>query len=616
MRRALLAAAAAFALGLALWARLQPRSGNAEDSIRAWFEPGGALRIEWRRQTGRATVYDAAGRPVALALAGSRGAAEAVFRWIPGAEYRVVDDRGGEALASAPAAPPLLAVRLHAPLGQAPRELYIPADFAFDPPPPIAPAVSPGETLDLMLEVEKRLDGAALPIRVSMEWEDGASARAAPFWRDEARSLELEFDKAIFASRIEIGEAIPAAPLRIRLNAGRGSAVFDVRFVPADLTAGQIEIAGWRMPVDAEGRDSPGQPRDQLAMPNPVWSRLSSWLGLQPEALDYLKPFCYQAVDLRNRAPHPVTLLVRCAVLASDTKQPLAQFEPPRWDARAGLHGAAAIVEIPPGEARACVLPIHIQPGTAAGDYIRRLEIGALGSDRPLIEREGPLGVVRSRPFLTIWTFAVAAASLAWLGWFLASYRRLARSMGARGLTLLALMGALQFCLELAGGWVSSALYALLGPFNCLVGGFLTELLTYLIVTTILYLVPRVGAMTLAGVTAYLMGAMLFGSFGVIDLLFTGSAIAFREAALWGFGVTRRAAADNRAPRLLPMMLALGLSDALSAFTSLSLMAVFYRLFYAPWYIALNVGITGFLYTCIGVWVGRSLGQGLRRVRS
>jgi len=134
------------------------------------------------------------------------------------------------------------------------------------------------------------------------------------------------------------------------------------------------------------------------------------------------------------------------------------------------------------------------------------------------------------------------------------------------------------------------------------------------LVTSILLLVPRVGGMTLAGLVTYVMGGVLFGSFGLTDLLFVGSAIAFREVLLWSFGVTRFGPAGSKPPRLVAMILALGLADAASTFTSLALQAVFYRLFFADWYIFLQVVVTGFCYTALGVYLGRPLGMSLRKV--
>jgi hypothetical protein len=182
-----------------------------------------------------------------------------------------------------------------------------------------------------------------------------------------------------------------------------------------------------------------------------------------------------------------------------------------------------------------------------------------------------------------------------------------------RILVLLSLLGSLQFCLSFAGRLVSSVTYAILGPFNCLVGGLLTEVLTYLLITSILFLVPRVGAMTLAGIVNYIMGGILFGSFGFTDILYHGSGIAFREILLLVFGITHFRQSD-REPAIFPMMLALGIAGAASTFTSLTLNSVFYRLYFADWYILLNVVVTGFFYTAIGVYLGKKLGRNLRKV--
>jgi hypothetical protein len=57
------------------------------------------------------------------------------------------------------------------------------------------------------------------------------------------------------------------------------------------------------------------------------------------------------------------------------------------------------------------------------------------------------------------------------------------------------------------------------------------------------------------------------------------------------------------------------LAEAASLFTSLALYGVFYRLFYARWYIALQVCVTGFAYSALGVRLGRPLGLSLRKVQ-
>jgi hypothetical protein len=110
------------------------------------------------------------------------------------------------------------------------------------------------------------------------------------------------------------------------------------------------------------------------------------------------------------------------------------------------------------------------------------------------------------------------------------------------------------------------------------------------------------------------MGVIMFGSFNLTDLLFVGSGIAFREVFLFAAGVTRLGPPPERPPWLPALMLALASAEACSAYTSLVLQAVFFRLHYAPWYIVLHVGVAGFLYPLLGVYLGRSLGRSLRQV--
>jgi hypothetical protein len=255
-----------------------------------------------------------------------------------------------------------------------------------------------------------------------------------------------------------------------------------------------------------------------------------------------------------------------------------------------------------------------VRSEAAVGTYVSRVRITQLGSDRVLHTEERTMGVIRSDVVFSGWVVVVAVVSFVWLAATSVLFGWMVRSFGLRVLVLLSLLGSLQFVLSFVGHLLSSVLYAFLGPFNCLVGGLLTGVLTYLLVTSILFLVPRVGTMTLAGIVSYLMGGMLLGSFGLTDILFVGSSIAFREIFLFVFGVTTVRPHAGRIPAIVPMMLALGLADAASTFTSLTLHTVFFRLFFADWYIVLQVVVTGLLYTMIGVYLGRPLGRDLRRV--
>lgn len=616
MKRLAIPAGLALLILLGLWGALHAFRGTDDARpLDAAFSPEGVLRVTNLARTGTVHVYDPSGTLVATGRTHGRDTCEIPFQWQRGLAYRVVAGaREGEA--HAPASTPVLVVRLHTPLGQPPHEYLYHAPLPKAGEHRIPIPAGPNERLDIMLEVERLSDeGPELLMDVSGGplGEPGGFG-FTPRWTAEDEPLAFEFDKLVYSARLSTGDSLPADEALVRVSCQDFQQDFRLTFVPARIAEDDIHIEGWVLPVDALGNAKTGQPRDQVVMPNPVWSRAASWLGVRPRGHDTAAPFTYQAVDLGNRSASPLTVLVDLEGVDPVTGGQSRYFDPPTWESGGGTNRTLAYVALPPGEVTRCVLPVHVDPDTPAGEYLRRLTITPLGSDRVAARAEAPFAVVRTKLLLSAWVAGVALLVVAWLTGVLVLWQRLMRSLGVRTLVLLSLLGSLQFCLSFAGGWVSTVFYAILGPFNCLVGGFLTEVLTYLLVTAILYLVPRVGAMTIAGMVSYLMGGIMFGTFGLTDLLFVGAGLAFREVFLLAFGVTRFHP-TSEPPRLLPMMLALGLADAATTFTNLALFAVLYRLFYAHWFIVMNVGVTGFLYTCVGVYLGRSLGRSLREVR-
>lgn len=548
-----------------------------------------------------------------------RDSVSVMFNWKPDQAYRLQTDTGQKITIRAPAAPPTYVLRLHAPFGQTMHEVKISAPPAAEHRLPLGLAAAPSEILDLAVEVEQVRDAPPVTVRVKMVTpaESGMRLESSPVNAPQIQPLRMEFDKALFFYRLHLGAKLPQPPLLIRVEIGAGVWSFPLHFSGRNLHAADIKLVRWDLPVDADGHAQSQQLTNELHLPDPFWSRLAIRFGLHPRTVDYFTPYAFQVLRLRNRSSQPVSLLLRSTVHVPGQKQPLRFFAMPvaegGTEQAKEIEPVIAFCRLPPGEVRSCVLPVYLRPDTPAGTFEREVQAVLLGSSQPLKTWTAPLGVTRSRPLLSIWVAAVIGVSLIWLALVLIFYRRLVRAFGLRLLVLLSLLGSLQFCLQFAGGLVSGVLYAVLGPFNCLVGGLLTEVMTYLLITSILFLAPRVGAMTLAGLVTYLMGAVMFGSFGFVDLLFVGSALAFRELFLFLFGVTHFSATRNP-PRWGRMMLSLGLADAVSTFTSLALFAVFYRLFYANWYIGMQVLVTGFLYTVIGVFLGRSLGTSLRKV--
>ncbi|GEM_PF-2300668 len=458
---------------------------------------------------------------------------------------------------------------------------------------------------------------------MSREHDTGASTApaAGSFDPDEVGretevTLEFEFDKRIWTGQVGIPYPVPNKPAWVHLEGTDWRAELTIRFIARQISGDDLSLVGWYLPTNSRGEAELERAGDSLALPDPLWIRVATWLGIPVVIPDFYKPFTWQTLRLQNRSAEPLGLLLESRVIHQESGQDVEYFASPELQSTGGTGKIVAYGVVEPGGTENFVLPVYVRPGTPDGTYTRWITVRALGSDHVLMELEAPLGVMRSRAVYSWWMVLTTGLSIIWLFGTAIFYRRMVQGLGVQRLVMLSLVGSLQFALQFAGQIVLTVLYAVLGPFNCLVGGLLTEVSTYLIVGAILFLVPRVGAMTLVGLVSYIMGMVLFGSFGILELVFVSSSIAFRELALLIFGVTSFGARERKNTPCLPAMaVALGIADAATTFTSLVLQAVFYRLFFATWYVFLQVFVTGFLYTAIGVLLSRRLGMSLRRVQ-
>ena len=576
----------------------------------------GVLEIRGATSVDTVEVRDASGNPVARAQSFGRDAFEMRFDWQPGTSYRIVPDIGNTFTIDAPSSRPALAIRIQAPLGQNVQEYLLYTDQPAADRTPIAVLADPNETIDILVEIEMQAEGRPIQAVLSLGPDRTGNdlPRMDPVIAGVPVQLRYEFDNALFQSRVHIGNALPSGDAVLTLT---GDGVdFKTHFVFArrNLSEADLTVVSWDLPCDDQGLFMPGRAPNQISLPNPIWQKVGSFFNVQTERVSYFEPFVFEHLLLENHRDQPVNLLLKSAAVNPRDGSMVSFFSAPDYFSKGIVQPVMGYCKVPPNATAACIMPIFVRPETQAGTYTREITMFPMGSDKPLRTLKGTVGVLRSNSLFSLWLAVTILISVAWLVLVVIFYRRIVTSFGVRVLTLLSLLGALKFCLGFGTELLNQVLYGLLGPFNCLVGGLLSEVVTYLLITSVLFLVPRVGAMTIAGIVCYLIRGILFGSFGLTDILFTGSSIAFFEIFLFVFGVTRFRQTPHHKPKILAMMPALAIADAAATFTALTLHSVFYRLFFADWYIVLQVGVTGFLYTLIGVYLGRSLGQSLKKV--
>ncbi len=558
---------------------------EAPTTVEARFEPLG-LRVFGGPFREPLELYDSEGN---LVLAYPPLAAREVlmiFPWQPERDYRLRLGKTSLAL-KAPAKRPLLKVTVFSPLGQRPQEYFLPGEL-----PERFLLAGPDRDFEVAILLE------SLSLRPVVAHIDGEEIR-----------LEGEFSRSFVRRRIHFAPEVGKIHLSFEIRSPffyQRSLIFSYR--PLSLK-GAVEVVSWDVPTDAYGFIEGHRERNTLVAPVPLWERLGYSLGIKAKGFSRFEPFAFQTLILKNHLDLPLTLLIQADFLDPKTRRPVAGFYPKQFGPTGGTKKIIAFVDLPPRGMSRAILPIYLDKTVPPGEYLRRVTVTTLGQETPLLSLEAPLGVVRGSSFFTAALMVVIVVGVGYSLSLLFLLRRYLARFNLRSLVLISLMGAVGFGLDFLGGLISNVLYGLLGPFNILVGGLITETTHYLVLSAIIYLLPFPGTVTLAGLITYLMGGVLMGGFGVTDAVFVGSRLAYQEGFLLTFGVTR-----GSQPRRLPLALSLSLADAFSTASSLVLHATFYRLFFPLWYVALAVVVKGFLYTFLGVLWGIPFGRVLRRV--
>lgn len=378
-----------------------------------------------------------------------------------------------------------------------------------------------------------------------------------------------------------------------------------------------ISFASITMPTDAAGTTDPRQRVDTIYHPRPLFS----WLGTQQT--DEYTPVTYQTVNVNNDSEETIHVVASSIIRDVKTGEAVPFLAPP--DAvNAGTNRSISFASLPAGELTSIPLPIYFHPQFAvAGEYEREISVKIWGSDTTVLSAKRLLHiVVPNRHALFVSGLAILA-SCTGLIVLLRFHRQFFLRFSTKQLIVIALFGTTVFVAVVVPSTLFLNLISMiLGPFSVLITGLINEALYYALLTALLiyiYGVPgdktrqddsdlqthrKGGVILLVSAVRLLLGAVTFGLFTPMTIIYTGTSILLLET---GFLLVRRRG-------LLAWALVLGICDAIAVYVDFQLSILFYRLFYADWYILLRIIVVGFAYTFIGVLLGSKLGRGLWRV--
>lgn len=591
---------------------------------------GGGIGARWEPRGGEgtvATLRDAAGAPVTqVDLPGGASSAFFPVAWNPGERYsvevRTASGGGGIASALAPPREGPVEVHLLAPFGQ--DRLPLPADASLQAPPGGAAefgveVLAPRERPVAVL-VRVAADPAApepTPLLGAGEGPPrGRAFRAAlvPGGAPLVVALRAPVPPEGRRDVVEVRIADPADPGGAPLAVMAGSV--RVEAISREILAERVDLVDWRFPSDPLGRPLLDRPEDAVHLPADWWASLARAAGSRVRARDPGAPWAHDGLRLRNTGDAALSLVVSERIVAAGTDREAPAFRPPlREDATSGE--ISQLVRVPAsGEARVA-LPLHVGRAAEPGRYERELRVSALGLSEPLWARRAPLEVHRGDPLLAGAFGSAVAVGFAGLAWIALRHRRWLSSRPTAELMTIALFGTALSVIGFAADLLGTVAAAVLGPFHVLVLGLLQDLLRYSLVATLLLLAPRPGTAALAMITGFGLHALALGGVSPTGLLFLGTGVALQESLLWIAGVTRGRWAEpgaNFLAQWIPLAAALTAASGATAFASLALHSVLYRLFFAPWYVALVVLVPSGLYVAFAAAVGLRLGRGLREV--
>lgn len=376
---------------------------------------------------------------------------------------------------------------------------------------------------------------------------------------------------------------------------------------PAEM-ASRLEVLANRLPAASSGLVEDRAQAETLYFRPPLFKAVTRWFGVQEAAMPYWVPYTYQSLTLRNNSRDNLSLLINAKTLAQDRDQTPPAFYPP--DLFTGtLRDMSVVVSasLLPGETARVAVPVFVNSPPLPGQYRRLVTITPMAGTQPIKTLESPLYVRAMNWNAFLFTLAAVVSALigfAVLAW---NFRRLLAGLKIRWVVIIALFGSLSFVgVNLPLRVFGSLIHGLLGPFSVLVIGLFNDLLYFSLLVALVRLIPHPGVVALSTLVRYLLSIMITGGFQITDLVFLGSSIAVKETALYLAGVTRRREAFVWSwPHLVGLAALLALGDAFLNAASLYVHIVVFRLYFADWYIMLNVVMNGVIYTSLAVLLGK-----------
>jgi hypothetical protein len=431
--------------------------------------------------------------------------------------------------------------------------------------------------------------------------------------------LQTEYDNWYKFIKINIPESTSPGIYSIKTiaNISAGSENFHVereslvRVVSVEELSHIIKINKVIIPSSEEGEETQYQENSLVLKEK---SRLLKKLSGGKDQLfgegDHFSPIAYVGIEVENKGEENAVLLVSFEILDSN-KNFVPGFERPSMGGDQKLNFVP--VNMKASSKEIITLPVYASEDIVlGGDYISRSTVKVFGSDFPASVKENPVKVI-TRNWTSIYiTLFALILTISAFSLFMIKHRQIFENFKTKYIVMISLFGTVAFAtINVPMTFLWEISHAILGPFSSLFTGIFYEIVWYAIIVSLIILIPRIGVISILIMVRFILSGIIFGHFSPVTFLSYGFQAVALEAALYLTGITRGVKIEDRK---ISLGINLGVADTLSSYVSFNLFIFMYRLFYADWYIIMNLTINGFVYTFIGVLLGIVLGKKLKKV--
>ncbi len=403
------------------------------------------------------------------------------------------------------------------------------------------------------------------------------------------------------------------APVHVRV--GDVSFTLVPRPIDADTLRAALHLNDPVFPAGSDGVADLGRPTLRVALPSTSLERVLRSAGLGGRRRDPWAPWAFLGVPVRNTGDADLDVVVSVEILRDGA--PDAAFRP-RLRAADGDTGVTrSLLRVPPGTSATAALPVFVDVSDVSpGMVTAHLELRTIGGDAPIAARDVPIAVTQGDPAATTGFVVACVACVAGFALVAARLRAWIAASATLDLMTIALFGTAGFVAGAAADLLALSVGALLGPFSTLVTGLFTDVARVTLQATLLTLLPRPGILALSVLTAALLRAATLGAVAPADVLYVGVSVASAEGFAWIAGLTRDpswrdASFGSRSRRLAVAFCG---ASACTTLAGIYLHVVLFRLFFADWYVALQVGVGAIVYTAVACRIAARVAPSLRAV--